>query len=139
MFRTTIQYTDFLGNTQEETLRFNLTEDQLRTLITEDKDFDPSYLAYVSSEQDFQAMYKLVRKLILFAYGEMTEDAKYFNKSPEISNRFQQSAMYQAFLDDLMEGQDISKLNAFVAGVFPKKFADEIQKRMNDNTLNVVK
>lgn len=138
MFKTKIKYTDFIGNEQEETLRFNLTEDELRTLIDEDKTFDPSYLAYVSSEQNFMAMYKVVRKLILKSYGVMSEDAKYFEKSDEVTNRFLHSAVYQEFLDYLMDGEDVAKLRAFISGVFPKKFVAEILGQIDNGNLTVV-
>ena len=138
MFKTKIKYTDFIGNEQEEVLRFNLSEDELRTLIDEDKSFDPSYLAYVSSEQNFMAMYKIVRKLILKSYGVMSEDAKYFDKSDEVTNRFLHSAVYQEFLDYLMDGEDLDKLRAFITGVFPKKFSEEIAKQITTNNLSVV-
>lgn len=139
MFKTTVKFTDFIGNERETVLRFNLTEAELIKLSGEDKMFDTGYLAYISTEKNFAAMYKMVLKLILLSYGEMSEDATYFMKSEEITNRFEHSAMYQAFLDDLMDGEDIAKLQAFVLGVFPKKFAEEISKEIGSNTMSVVK
>lgn len=139
MFKTTVKFTDFIGNDREVTLRFNLSEPELVKLTDEDKLFDASYLAYISTERNFAAMYKLVLKLILLSYGEMSEDATYFMKSPEITYRFEHSAMYQAFIDYLMDGEDIDKLQAFILGVFPKKFSEEISKQINANSMSVVK
>ena len=129
MFKTTVKYTDFLGTEREETLRFNLTETEAQDLVTEDPIFNPALLTTISSDRDAVTMYKVIRKLILHAYGEMSEDGRVFRKSKEIMSDFANSAAYNEFLKMLLGGDDDTLITRFMREVFPAAIAEEMKKQ----------
>lgn len=129
MFKTTVKYTDFLGAEREETLRFNLNEQELLDLTTDDLAFNPAYLGAISKEQDAQSMFKVMRKLILLAYGEMSEDGRFFRKSEQITSDFAHSAAYEALLNKLLTTADSSYIEKFLIGIFPAKIGEQIRQQ----------
>lgn len=129
MFKTTVKYTDFLGAEREETLRFNLNEQELLDLTTDDLAFNPAYLGAISKEQDAQSMFKVMRKLILLAYGEMSEDGRFFRKSEQITSDFAHSAAYEALLNKLLTGDDVKFIESFMLGIFPAKISEQIRQQ----------
>ena len=130
MFRTTVKYKDYTDNDQEEVLRFNIDEDEMLDLIAEDVAFNPAFLSVVANDQDLQSMYRVIRKLILHSYGELSEDGKKFRKSPEIMSDFAHSAAYKALLQKFFgEDSDPKFTQDFIMGIFPAKIAEELQKQ----------
>lgn len=141
MFKTTVKYTDFLGAEREETLRFNLNEQELLDLTSEDVAFNPAYLGAISKEQDAQSMFKVMRKLILLAYGEMSEDGRFFRKSEQITSDFAHSAAYEALLNKLLTSDDTKYIESFMLGIFPSKISEQIRqqgglKELSDKAVN---
>ena len=130
MFKTEQKFKDFLGNEVTETLRFNISEDELLDLVRDDERFDSGYLAYVIEQKDYPKMMDIVRKMIVLSYGELSDDGKYFRKSDEKAIDFLQSAAYEGFRDSLLNEE--GKFEAFLMGVFPSKFAEISHKRSND-------
>ena len=131
MFRTEIQFNDFLGNEKKATLYFNLSEQEVIELVQKDPMFSSDYMSYVVAEQDIMKMFDIVRKIVALSYGTPSEDGNYFRKSPEITNDFLQSAMYDVLMDKLINVDDVNYLQSFIVGVFPAKFSAELRKTMN--------
>ena len=127
MFKTTVKYTDFLGEEREETLRFNLTEIEMQNLSTDELVFNPALLAAIAKEKDAMAMYKVIQKLILHAYGELSEDGRVFRKNDQIRNDFANSMAYSEFLTQVLSSDTM--ITNFMLGVFPAKIAEEIKKQ----------
>jgi len=127
MFKTTVKYTDFLGEEREETLRFNLTEIEMQNLSTDEIVFNPALLAAIAKEKDAMAMYKVIQKLILHAYGELSEDGRVFRKSDQIRSDFANSMAYSEFLTQVLSSDTM--ITNFMLGVFPAKIAEEIKKQ----------
>ena len=127
MFKTTVKYTDFLGEEREETLRFNLTEIEMQNLTTDEIVFNPALLAAIAKERDPMAMYKVIQKLILHAYGELSEDGRVFRKSDQIRSDFANSMAYSEFLSQVLSSDTM--ITNFLLGVFPAKIAEEIKKQ----------
>lgn len=126
MYKTELTYKTFTDKEITETFRFNLNEDELRDLIDDDPIFSPAFLSYVSREQDTMKMLKVIQKLIVMSYGEMSEDGKYFRKSNEKALDFLQSAAYMAFRDKLLGGDGEEFVN-FMFNVFPEKFVESLK------------
>ena len=127
MFKTTVKYTDFLGEEREETLRFNLTEIEMQNLSTDEIVFNPALLAAIAKEKDAMAMYKVIQKLILHAYRELSEDGRVFRKSDQIRSDFANSMAYSEFLTQVLSSDTM--ITNFMLGVFPAKIAEEIKKQ----------
>ena len=127
MFKTTVKYTDFLGNEREEVLRFNLTEIEMKDLMDEDVTFNPAFLATLQDEKNEDAMLKVIRKMVLHAYGEMSEDGRFFRKSPEIMSDFAHSAAYTEFLKKMLQSEDGNMITDFLYGVFPANISKQLR------------
>lgn len=128
MFKTTVKYTDFLGEEREEILRFNLTEIEMKDLMDEDPVFSPKFLTAISDDKDSDTMLRIIRKLILHAYGEMSEDGRVFRKSEQITSDFAHSAAYTALLEKLFNSTDENYISSFLIGIFPAKIAAALRE-----------
>ena len=128
MYKIELTYKDFIGNEVTETLRFNISEDEMLDLVRDDERFETGYLAFVLEQKDYPKMMDIVRKLIVLSYGELSDDGKYFRKSDEKALDFLQSAAYEAFRDSLLTTE--GAFEAFMLGVFPSKFSDVIKERI---------
>ena len=136
MFKYILKYEDFLDNPQEETLRFNLTEGELRDLSRHDATFSPDILNKMRDDQDANAMYDTIRKLIAVSYGILSDDGKHFRKNEEITRDFLESAAYEAFIDKLVRTDDTKLIRDFIIGIFPAKFKAALTDTMNTTVAN---
>lgn len=137
MFKVTIKYPNFIGNEVEDTFRFNFTEDEMLKLAKDDPEFNAEYISTMMQEEEIMKMYMLLRKLVVLSYGVMSEDAKYFRKSDEITKDFMQSAAFDKIID-LFTGEEAEKtIQEFVYNVFPSKFAEELKKRNLTNAKSI--
>ena len=136
MFKTDVTYTNFLDQEVTETLRFNLREDELLDLVAEDPTFDSGFLAYISQEKDYQKMLKVVRKLVILSYGEVSEDGRSFRKSDEKALDFLQSPAYTAFMEKLFASEDGSAFANFIMQVVPSRYSNELKKRISEAGVN---
>ena len=128
MFKTTVKYTDFLGTEREEVLRFNLTELEMKDLMDSDVAFSPAFLSTISDEENEEMILKVFRKIILHAYGEMSEDGRYFRKSQEIMSDFAHSAAYTALLEKLLKSEDENFIANFIFGIFPANIGEKLKE-----------
>lgn len=143
MFKYDLNYTDFLGNEKTEVLRFNLSQTEVTKLVENDKIFSVEFLAYVADGKDPLTMYNVVQKIILEAYGILSDDGKYFRKSEQIKKDFEQSVMYDKFIEDMFGSNDNQKFVNFLVGIFPAKYAETLKAKISGdmaaNGLSVVK
>ena len=137
MFKTEIVTKNFRDETIKETLRFNLSETELLDLAKLDKTFSQEYLEWIVGKQDVSAMFDVIRKIIAVSYGVMSEDGKYFRKKEDDIYDFLHSAVYDEFIDKLINDENL--ISEFIIGVFPAKFSDKIREGMkNRPALDVV-
>lgn len=134
MYKITKKYEDFRGNDREESFYFNITESEMVDMIKGDPSFNPDYLIYLTKEPSGLAMMEVMRKLIVLSYGELSEDGKHFRKDDQTTNDFIQSKAYEEILNDFFDGEHETMVKEFVLNVFPKKYKDEIAKRMDNGT-----
>jgi hypothetical protein len=140
MFKLVQKYEDFLGNERQGVFRFNITESEMLDLMREDAlTFNMMYLQDIVEEQDGIKMLDVFRKILVVAYGEMSEDGENFWKDPERTKKFVQSAAFDAILDEFATSGNVDKVRAFMIGVFPKKFAAELSKRMDATPVTALK
>ena len=135
MFKKEITYKDFLGQTRTDTFRFNITENEMLDLVQNDPSFNVDYLTYLMQNPDGLKMVDIMRKIIVISYGELSEDGKHFRKSDQIATDFVQSAAYVELLNEFIEGKDPDFIRSFMTGVFPAKYAAELQKKTTEQLL----
>ena len=123
MYEKNIKFTDFFGNERTEKRYFNLSEAEVLDAQF-DKQGDFSQLVQgIANTKDTEALGKLFKEIILRSYGEPSPDGIYFNKSKEIRDRFENSALYNALYTELLFDADAA--SDFINHVIP---VDSIQK-----------
>lgn len=124
MIRETVTYEDFDGNQRTEVLQFNLTRSEVMDLVTSGR-IIISDIEKALESKDGVAMYNAFRPLILKAYGQKSEDGRYFRKSAQISEDFESSAAFDQFTVDLMTDGTGTRLYDFVTGILPKDVREQ--------------
>lgn len=117
MLKQQVKYEDFDGNTQTETLYFNLNRMEL---ISFQKRYGSenmeNYINKLIEEKQIEPMYDLLNDFVLTAYGVKSEDGKRFIKNDQIREEFKQSLAYESLIEDFHD--DSRKvLENFIAGV----------------------
>lgn len=134
MYKKTITYDDFDGNTQTEDLYFNFSEAELAELeLTFGDGGLSAFINEVISTKDTKKTIKLFKELILKSYGVKSPDGKRFIKNDSIREDFEYSAAYSAMFMELSTNPDA--LTEFTTKIMPKKLVDEAKKQglLNQN------
>lgn len=85
-------------------------------------------LEEVQKEQDGERITELVEEFITLAYGERSEDGKYFYKEPDILRNFKASHAYQEFLFRVLTDEDTAA--TFMLGALPSEVTEDVRKQM---------
>ena len=129
MFEKEIKFKDFFGNDRVEKRYFNLSEAEIMDRQF-DKDSDFSQLIQgIANTKDQQKLGKLFKEIILSSYGEPSNDGIYFNKSKEIRDKFENSALYNALYTELLF--DADKASEFINKVIPVEKLQAIISKAN--------
>lgn len=137
MFKTTLNYKNFRDEDKTKTLRFNLTESEMTDLVEADPMFNPDFLGGLRGDPNeltpdqIRKMYTVLRKLVVYSYGEVSEDGEQFLKTPEIADAFMQSAVFDAFMDKLFNSDDTSFIQAFMLEVIPAKYRPTMKEQID--------
>ncbi len=118
MFKKTITYEDFNGNERTEDFYFNLTKAEVTKMELSINGGYSELIKKVMAEQDAPTIMKTFERFILDSYGEKSMDGREFNKSPEITAKFQATEAYSVLFMELCT--DSEKAAEFVNGVIPK-------------------
>lgn len=118
MLKQTIQFTDFNGKPQEKDLYFNLTEWELTDMQASSEAGIEADMQLAIEEKDMRKLLDFVKMLVNASYGERDADGIHFNKSPEITQRFVNSAMYGPLLLSLFQ-EEGARTTAFITGLMP--------------------
>lgn len=127
MLKQTIKFRDFNGVERTEDLYFNLTEWELTDMQADSEHGIQKDMQDAIAAKDLRLLLDFVKMLVHAAYGERDRDGIHFNKSPEITQRFINSAMYSPLLLSLFE-EEGKRTEAFITGLMP---ADLVQRAIN--------
>lgn len=117
MYCKTITYTDYDNSERTEDFYFNLTQAELVELeLTTDGGMEKTINTLIR-EKDTAKIVKIFKELILKAYGEKSDNGKYFNKSAEISERFAHTEAYSVLFMEL--ATDAEAASKFFNGIVP--------------------
>lgn len=117
MFEKEIKFKDFFGNERSEKRYFNLSEAEVIDAQFDTKDDFALLVQGIANTKDRESLGKLFKEIILRSYGEPSQDGIYFNKSQEIRDRFENSALYNALYTELLF--DADKASEFINKVIP--------------------
>lgn len=128
MYKKTITYEDFNGNTRTEDFYFNLTRSELIKLeVGRDGGLD-TYLQKIVDAKDAPEIMDAFENIILSSYGVKSDDGRTFKKSKEISADFANTNAYDKLYTELCTDSDAAA--AFVNGIMPK-FTDDEKKKFD--------
>ena len=116
MLKKHVKYQGFDGEIIEEDLYFNLTRMDAIELSAryESKDL-AAYMDEIVNKKDIVSLYRVLKDIVLLAYGVKSEDGKRFIKNETVKNDFEESLAFAQLIEDLHETE--SALSEFVTGI----------------------
>lgn len=127
MLKQTITYTDYNGVERTEDFFFNLTKAEILEMEMGTTGGLAEMLTKIVAAQDGPAIVKVIKDLILKAYGEKSPDGKRFIKSEEISTAFSQTEAYSKLFMEL--ATDDKKGAEFINGILPSDLAKQVANK----------
>lgn len=116
MLKKHVKYQGFDGEIIEEDLYFNLTRMDAIELSAryESKDL-AAYMDEIVKKKDVVSLYRVLKDIVLLAYGVKSEDGKRFIKNDSVRKEFEESLAFAQLIEDLHETE--SALSEFVTGI----------------------
>lgn len=127
MYKRTITYTDYFGQERKEDVYFNLNYSELTKLQLSTQRGYVNMLQDLIDKNDGPAIMKTFDEIIRMAYGEKSEDGRRFIKSPELSEAFTQTPMYDKLYMELCT--DAKAAAEFVNNIIPQDLRGEASKQ----------
>ncbi len=132
MLKQEITFEDFNGVKRTETVYFNLTKAELVDWSADSEEGIQKDMQDAVAAKDMRKLLDFIKELIARSYGVRDKDGIHFEKSPEISKRFENSAMYSPLLLALFADEGSTVTN-FINGLMP---ADLVRAAMKEAGLN---
>ena len=117
MYTITKTYKDWNDVERTEDFRFNLTKAALMEMQYEQEGGMREYLQKIIDAKDQKELMRMFKDLVLRAYGEKSDDGKYFIQNEETKARFAATPVYSEIFMELSTDSD--KASAFVNGIMP--------------------
>ena len=116
MLKKHVKYEGFDGELIEEDLYFNLTRMDLIELNDryESKDM-AAYMDKIVKEKNIKELYKVLKDIVLMAYGVKSEDGKRFIKNQTVKDEFAESLAFSQLIEDFHETD--TAMSDFVTGI----------------------
>ena len=116
MLKQRVKYEGFDGELIEEDLYFNLTRMDLIELNDryESKDM-AAYMDKIVKEKNIKELYKVLKDIVLMAYGTKSEDGKRFIKNQTVKDEFAESLAFSQLIEDFHETD--TAMSDFVTGI----------------------
>ena len=116
MLKQRVKYEGFDGELIEEDLYFNLTRMDLIELNDryESKDM-AAYMDKIVKEKNVKELYKVLKDIVLMAYGVKSEDGKRFIKNQTVKDEFAESLAFAQLIEDFHETD--TAMSDFVTGI----------------------
>lgn len=126
MLKESLTYTNFNDEEVTEDFYFNLTKAELSTMDLTTAGGLAERLNRIVAAKDTPEIIKMFQEILLTAYGEKSDDGKYFNKSKEISEKFSHTQAYSDLFMKLATDEEYA--NKFIESILPKDMREEIEK-----------
>ena len=116
MLKQRVKYEGFDGEIVEEDLYFNLTRMDLIELNDryESKDM-AAYMDKIVKEKNIKELYKVLKDIVLMAYGVKSEDGKRFIKNQTVKDEFAESLAFSQLIEDFHETD--TAMSDFITGI----------------------
>lgn len=152
MFKDTITYTDYNGETRTEDVYFNLSKPELIKMEYSVPGGLTNNLTRIINRLEAKdvnvvgEMFNFFEEVLTKSYGIKSDDGKRFIKSQDITDEFVQSELYSEVF--MKFNSDPEYLAKFIMSVMPADLSTEVQnsdefkRRMNalkeDNSVEIV-
>jgi len=133
MIKWTITFHDYNDNEITEDFYFGMNKAELTKMQFDANGAYVNYLERISNERDLKRLGEEFRKYILMSYGRKSDDGRFFRKSQEMRDDFEQSDAYSELFMELIS--DSEKASKFFTGILPKDLQNQNELPA---TLNVV-
>lgn len=135
MLTKTITYTNYNDVEVTEKFYFNLTKAEITQLEMSVAGGLSDTLKKMVDSKDVPTIMETFKMLIHKSYGIKSDDGKYFQKSEEISNAFEQTEAYSELFMELMNDPKIA--GEFITAILPKEMQEQARveqaKLLNEN------
>ena len=125
MYKKTLTYTDFNGDTVTEDLYFNLSKAELIEMNFRAKGGLKNFIEAIINARDTNTLTDIFKNLLLKSYGIKSPDGKKFLKNATIREEFECSIPYDIMFTTL--SSDAKEAAAFVNGILPKELVAEME------------
>lgn len=136
MFKKTITYTDFNGDSHTENFYFNLNKAELAIMEISTPGGIKGYADSLIAAHDTKGIVDLFTKLISMSYGVKSPDGRRFIKSEEATEEFIQTNAYGELIVDLITNAE--EAAAFFNGLAESIIATGKLADKEHQTLSVV-
>jgi hypothetical protein len=141
MLTQVYEYNDYLGRKRKSTVRFNFDESELAEMALSDEGGLDEWIDKIINSSSVEEIVKIVKNVILRAYGERTEDGRFIKEDPitgaPLSRKFKSSAVFPIVFMDVCF--DAKKAAAFISGCVPENMRggldnaqQELQEHLSD-------
>lgn len=110
-------YEDFNGEKQTETVYFRLTKAEALEVSADFGDSFRKYVANAIKNKNVGRLIKVVKAILMKAYGERDPDGRRFIKSGKISEEFSQTVIFDQMLENFMMNPE--SFNEFIQALLP--------------------
>ena len=118
MIRREITYTNYNGQKVTKPFYFNMNKMELvETMVDENNQSFLDVVQSLADSGDFYSLIRVLKKIILAAYGEKSDDGERFVKSDEIRRGFEESPAFPELYISLLT--DTKQMIDFVNGILP--------------------
>lgn len=117
MFKKTIEYVDFNGESRKEDFYFNLTKAEIMEMELGKSGGMTGYIEKITNAQSGPEIVNLFKELILKSYGEKDPEGKRFIKNDAIREAFAQTEAYSELFMELATDADAAA--EFVNSIVP--------------------
>lgn len=129
MFKKTMTFKDFDGNTRTEDFYFHLSEAALIEMRLSVNGGLEKYIEKISSGLDGKNLIETFKDIIKRSYGEKSLDGRDFVQNDAVFERFKST---QAYSDLFMElATDSKKAAEFVNGILPENLREKLKNENN--------
>lgn len=127
MLKKTIEYEDYNGEKRTEDFYFNLSKAELTQLRLSRNGGIEVMLKRIVDEKNAPEIIAIVKEIILLAYGEKSDDGKYFMKSEEISHRFECTEAFDELFMEICSSPEAASdfFNALLPADLRKAIAEQ--------------
>ena len=124
MFKKTITYEDYKGNTRTEDFYFNLNKAELVELELSTKGGLTVMMDRIIAAQDNATLFKIFKDLVSKSYGVLSDDGRKFIKNQEVLDDFMQTEAYSIIFSELATNAEAAA--EFFNNVIPQNLAKEL-------------